>query len=184
MGEKEGNKQKNFLSIGGKMPKRSPTQRTMDGQRKLGRVTAIAEKWNPYARRPDGGKGIRQDLFGFIDIVALDGKDIIAVQSCGDSHSAHKKKILGQRRKQSELWLQSGGKIELWSWKKKAGKGFNRDTWTSRVEEITLDMYPKIVEEVEEEIENPCERCGGDCATEQKVNNVLVLLCPECMKEM
>jgi hypothetical protein len=64
-------------------PKRKqPTQRTLEHMRELGYVCAIVEKWNPHAR-------IRQDMFGFIDVLCVKGEDIVGVQACsgagGDS---------------------------------------------------------------------------------------------------
>ena len=47
------------------MPKSLPTQRTLARLRQEGALeVAIVEHWNPHAR-------IRQDLFGFIDILAI-----------------------------------------------------------------------------------------------------------------
>jgi len=44
----------------------SPTQRTLLALRKRGCLAAVVEKFNAYVVRPDGGRGIRQDLFGFL----------------------------------------------------------------------------------------------------------------------
>jgi hypothetical protein len=53
----------------------SPTQRTLAYLRKQGcELVAVTEKWNQHAR-------IRQDLFGVIDVLAIHGERIIAVQS-------------------------------------------------------------------------------------------------------
>jgi len=41
----------------------SPTQRTLLALRKRGCLAAVVEKWNPHVRRPDGGSGVRMDLF-------------------------------------------------------------------------------------------------------------------------
>ena len=56
------------------MAKDSPTSRTLEVLREQGYTVAIVEKWNPHAR-------IRQDLFGFIDILAIKGKEVLAVQT-------------------------------------------------------------------------------------------------------
>ena len=64
----------------------SPTSRTLKYLRTQGWEAGIVEKFNPYAH-------VRQDLFGFIDIIALGEKKIIGVQSCGQAFSEHKKKI-------------------------------------------------------------------------------------------
>ena len=116
----------------------SPTQRTLKALRDMGRTPGIVERFNQYA----GQHGKRIDLFGFIDIVALDPiKGIVGVQSCGDSHSAHKKKILGECRDKAIEWIKCGGTIELWSWTKRVMvRGKKAMRWTPRVEEITLEM--------------------------------------------
>ncbi len=50
-------------------------------------MVAIVEHWNPFA-------SIRQDLFGFIDLLALRGDETLAVQTTSYSNvSAHVNKI-------------------------------------------------------------------------------------------
>lgn len=120
----------------------SPVQRTLRELRAQGRIAAIAEKWNPHV----GPHGIRQDLFGFIDLVALDaaeGQGIIAVQACGvGGHAAHRKKIVEECAEAAREWLRCGGKIELWSWsKRKLKRGGKAERWMARVEEITLEAF-------------------------------------------
>jgi len=65
----------------------TPTQRTLAELRKRGYTAAVVEKWNPHAR-------IRQDLFGFIDVLALRGAETLAVQTTSASNmSARVRKI-------------------------------------------------------------------------------------------
>ncbi len=59
----------------------SPTQRSLAHMRKLGYVAAITEKWNQFAR-------IRQDLFGFIDVLCLGNNEVIGVQTTSGSNVA------------------------------------------------------------------------------------------------
>lgn len=54
--------------------KTSPTQLSLRELRKTCQAVQVVERWNPHAR-------IRQDLFGFVDILALCGAETIAVQS-------------------------------------------------------------------------------------------------------
>ena len=54
--------------------KTSPTQLSLRELRKTCQAVQVVERWNPHAR-------IRQDLFGFIDILAICGAETIAVQS-------------------------------------------------------------------------------------------------------
>lgn len=94
---------------------------------------------------PDGKHGIRQDVFGFIDIICLftDTQKIVGIQSTGPSgfHS-HLKKIKENCAAEAIAWLKCGGKIELWSWSKQPAKtGSRMLKWTARVEEVTLDMF-------------------------------------------
>ena len=53
----------------------SPTQRTIRALKDQGMVCGIVEKWNRFAVRGNSGqRGVRQDLFGILDIIALDAQ--------------------------------------------------------------------------------------------------------------
>lgn len=100
----------------------SPTQRSKVLLVKEGYRVAITERWNPWAK-------IRQDLFGFIDMIAMKGSymaptigaslfmpgEIIGVQTTT-------KKNMGARIKKIEsnldsmTWVTSGGKLEVHGW--------------------------------------------------------------------
>lgn len=56
----------------------SPTQRTLAHLRKQGYTAAVVERWNPHAK-------IRQDLFGFVDVLAVGAHGTTAVQACNYS---------------------------------------------------------------------------------------------------
>lgn len=117
----------------------SPTQRTLKANREMGRICGIVERFNRFA----GPHGIRQDLFGFIDLIAMSPDEgIIGVQSCGSSFSEHRKKIFEERPAECIEWLKCGGKVELWGWRKvKEKRGGKRMIWKPRIEKITLDMF-------------------------------------------
>ena len=122
------------------------TPRTMKALRERGLVPAMVEKWNPHVRRPDGGMGVRQDLFSIIDIIALDqlNGQIIGVQSTGQDFSGHRRKLLIDYRENTALWLQCGGALELYAWRKvKArgadGKRTKREIWEPRIHVFSLD---------------------------------------------
>jgi len=121
----------------------SSTQRTLRFLRQQGRICGIVERFNPYAgiTLPNGKKsGIRQDLFGFIDIVVIDPDGICGVQSCGSNFASHKQKIL--ENEIAPEWLKAGGKIELWGWRKvKAKRGGKQMVWRPRVYEFTLEDF-------------------------------------------
>lgn len=61
----------------------SPTQRSLKHMRGLGYTCAIVEHWNPFAH-------IRQDLFGFIDVLCVKGEDIVGVQTTSGDHVAER----------------------------------------------------------------------------------------------
>ena len=67
------------------------TNKTLAEFRAMGRYYDRGERWNPYGNE---GRGIREDMFGFIDYIALDPIDgIVAVQICNPSSwTEHKKK--------------------------------------------------------------------------------------------
>lgn len=111
------------------MSKTSPTQRSLVMLRRQGYVVAITERWNPHAN-------VRQDLFGFIDLVALSGTSILAIQTTsGPNLAARRDKILSTPA--AEAWLESGGRIVIHGWRK-ITRGVPRPTWDCREEEVTL----------------------------------------------
>jgi hypothetical protein len=107
-----------------------------------GATCAVVEKWNPHV----GPVGIRQDLFGFVDVLVLDpGRGFVGVQCCARSgHAAHRRKILEDCTEMAMEWLRCGGKIEIWSWgKQKIKRGGKAMKWVPKVEEITLEELGK-----------------------------------------
>lgn len=65
----------------------SPTQLSLRNMRANGYICAITEHWNPFAR-------IRQDLFGFIDVLCIRENEIVGVQTTSYSNiSARVNKI-------------------------------------------------------------------------------------------
>lgn len=53
---------------------KTPTQRTLAEMRSRGYACEVVERWSPFAR-------IRQDLFGFIDVLCLGENEVIGVQA-------------------------------------------------------------------------------------------------------
>jgi len=120
----------------------TPTQRTLKAMREQGRICGIVEKFNTHV----GKFGIRQDLFGFIDIIAIDPVDgIIAIQSCGSSISAHVKKLLEERNDIVYEWLKFS-KLELWGWRQvKLNRGGIAMRWHPRVIDIFINLDNEII---------------------------------------
>jgi hypothetical protein len=95
----------------------TPTQRTLKLLRDRGYTCAITEHWNGWAK-------VRQDLFGFIDIVAVkDGTvGVLAVQTTsGSNTSARVAKIQAEPR--ASVWLAAGNKIVVHGWRKVGPRG-------------------------------------------------------------
>lgn len=106
----------------------TPTQRSLALLRKAGYTVAITERWNAHVK-------IRQDLFGFIDLLAI-APAMVAIQTTvGSSVSARRTKILTIDA--AREWLESGHKIWVHGWAKRGGAG-KRKLWTCREVEITL----------------------------------------------
>ncbi len=114
-------------------------QRTLKWLRDQGLVASVVEKFNPFA----GPHGQREDLFGFIDILALDpanGK-IIGVQACGSDWAPHVKKITEERAQIARAWLESGGEAQLIGWRKLKvvkmdGTKGKAERWVPRIGDI------------------------------------------------
>jgi hypothetical protein len=118
---------------------RSPTARTLAHLRGQGVAAESVEKWIPVPRHPGGG--VRRDLFGIIDVIAI-GPKIVAIQSTsGSNHSARVKKAEAAQHLRS--WLAAGAQFAVWSWAKKphkkkdGSKGAKR--WALRASEAYLD---------------------------------------------
>ena len=113
----------------------TPTQRTLRELRERGCICGIVERFNQHA----GPFGLRQDLFGFIDIIALYPDSIVGIQSCGQSFSEHFKKIV--ENEVAPEWLKHG-RIELWAWRKvKRVRGGKAMIWRPKVHSFTADDF-------------------------------------------
>jgi len=129
----------------------SHTERTLAELRARGMVPGIVERWLGHVRRPDGGFGIRSDLFNIFDIVALDpgSRRLVGVQSTGSDFMGHLRKMVVDNREVLALWLDCGAHAELWAWRKvkardAAGRAQKRFVWAPRVKAIEraeLDLF-------------------------------------------
>ena len=118
----------------------TPTQRTIRALRDQGRVCAIVERWNAHV----GPHGVRQDLFGIIDIIALDPvRGVVGIQSCGSDFAAHERKFFEERAQECFDWLSTpGARLELWGWRKvKLVRGGKAMRWQPRIREFELKEF-------------------------------------------
>jgi len=106
----------------------SPTQRTLRLCRKHGFAVQVVERFCAFSRR-------RIDLFGFIDVIAADGANILGIQvTSGANMAARLAKIKAEPR--AMQWLESGGRIFVHGWRKRA----KTKKWECREIEVTQEM--------------------------------------------
>lgn len=112
-----------------KRAKTSPMQRSLKMLRDRGYVVAITERWNPHAR-------ISQDLWGWIDLLALDpvSGEIIAVQTTSGSN-------VSSRLSKVKSWKHLGAwllrhRAVVHGWAKRGPRGEPKQ-WDCREIEVT-----------------------------------------------
>lgn len=115
---------------------------TLNEQKNLLRQCGVVEKFIHNKKVP----GVRSDLFGIFDLVAIDPeKGIIGIQSCGGDFASHYRKITEQKAEMAIKWLSAGRgrtKIEIWAWRKVVEKrGAKKKIWSPRIKEITYDDF-------------------------------------------
>ncbi len=102
----------------------SPTQRSLKMLRADGWTVAIVEHWNSFCH-------IRQDLFGFIDLLCLRGGETLAVQTTVGGEVARRIAKIADLPVVAEV-RKAAWKIEVHGWRKLAtGK------WECRVVDIS-----------------------------------------------
>lgn len=107
-----------------------PLERTKQHYQKAGWTVGIVERFNPHVPP----RGIRQDLYGFIDAVAIraDQPGVTALQACSTDFAEHLVKIMESDH--ARTWTQAGNRIVLVSWtRSERGSG----GWAVREQEIT-----------------------------------------------
>ena len=128
----------------------TPTQRTLKALRDAGLICGIVERFNRFG----GPHGVRQDLFGIIDIIALNhglrssnstklfGGGVVGIQSCGTAFSEHFKKITVEKAQEARDWLLTPGtSLELWGWRKvRKSKTDRRMVYRPRVQKFTTNV--------------------------------------------
>jgi hypothetical protein len=107
------------------MASKTPSARSMALLRNDGWLVDSVEHWNSYAR-------VRQDLFGFLDLIAVKDNVTLGVQSTTYANiSARVKKVL--ENPAFVTLKKAGWIIEVHGWKKNNGK------WICKRRELTLD---------------------------------------------
>jgi len=108
-------------------PKRasgSPTQRSKAYLENAGYLVAITERWNPHAR-------VRQDLFGFIDMLAVKEGEILGVQTTSRSNMSARARKIAEHENVAAV-RKAGMRLEVHGWA--------RDTkgrWAVKVQDVS-----------------------------------------------
>jgi hypothetical protein len=124
----------------------------MEALRKGGALVDICERYNSFTRQ-------RKDLFGFLDLICLQGQKIVGIQATsGSNHAARVKKAMALP--ELKAWLNTGAGVEIWSYTRRVGYNKNGSKakvkrWQARVQQIVMDdkgrlevlpsFYPKTV---------------------------------------
>lgn len=88
----------------------SPTTLSLKLMREEGYLCAIVEKWNPHAK-------IRQDLYGFIDILGIKEGETLAVQ-CTTKNNAQARVVKIADHDNLPEVRKAEWKIEVHGWEK------------------------------------------------------------------
>ena len=93
----------------------------------------IVETWQQWAKK-------RQDLFGIIDLLVLDG-GILGIQVCsGGDYQAHVRKLMEDEAENTRAWLESGGRIQIWAWRQiLAKRGGKAKKWVPKKSDKVID---------------------------------------------
>ena len=105
------------------MATKSPTQRSLEFLREEGYHCEVVEKWNPWKR-------IRQDLWGWADILAIRKDEVLAVQVTSTGVAARIKKI--QESDTVAKVRDAGIRIEVHGWRKNS-----KGKYVMRIEDIS-----------------------------------------------
>ena len=126
----------------------TPTARTLARLRTLGYTAAVVERWIH-------GANVRRDLFGCIDVIAVNPADrvILGVQATTAAHVADR---LAKARALPELaaWLRAGGQFQVWGWCRRGGR------WQPRIVTVQVDDLATVVGQAPRR--RRAQEAGGD----------------------
>lgn len=166
----------------------TPTQRTLKELRSRGYLAGVVEYWQPShaarevvsAAEASGGKstvrlvnavsnlakfgpGKRQDLFHFVDVVAVGvGVPLLVQCTAYSGVSARVTKIVTEYSGEALACLRDGFDVQVWGWKKHA-KPVQRKLWRPTIKHLRLASNGGISVEVDK----PVSVVDSPKATEQ-----------------
>jgi carbonic anhydrase len=103
----------------------SPTQLSLRALRADGWTAQIVETWNPHAR-------VRNDLFGFIDILAVKGDTTLGVQATSDSNVSARVRKIAEAEHVNAV-REAGWRLEVHGWK----QARMYHPWTCRIVDVS-----------------------------------------------
>lgn len=93
----------------------TPTQLTLRYLRAEGwPLVEVVEHWNPHAR-------IRQDLFGFVDVLAVGPQGVLAVQCTSAGNTSSRIRKIAEHDNVAAV-REAGIAIHVHGWRKRAGR--------------------------------------------------------------
>lgn len=99
----------------------TPLARSLAYCRQWNYPAAKTEHWNHFAK-------IRQDLFGAIDLLVLDGlPGVLGVQVTTQANAAAR--VAKCKEVIPPQWFAAGNRLEVWAWAQRGPRG-KRKTWT------------------------------------------------------
>lgn len=102
----------------------TPTQRSKKKWEDAGFLVAIVERWNPWSKT-------RQDLFGWMDLLALKDDMTVGIQTTTAAHINERISKI-QSLQSSDLWLNAATRrIVVEGWSKQGPRG-KRKLWQCR----------------------------------------------------
>jgi hypothetical protein len=105
----------------------TPTARSLAYLRKQGYLAAVVERFNSYTKR-------KNDLWGFVDIVAIKDGKTIGVQTTSSAHVADR--IAKIRAHENCAAVLACWTVIVHGWAKRGPRG-KRKVWTLREEIVT-----------------------------------------------
>ena len=102
----------------------SPTQRSKAYLENAGYLVAIVEKWNPHAR-------IRQDLWGFVDLLAIKEGETLGVQTTSRSNMSARARKIAEHENVGPV-RKAGWRLEVHGWAKDT-----KGRWSVKVQDVS-----------------------------------------------
>ena len=146
----------------------SPTARTLKQLRDDGWLCQVVEHWNSFAK-------IRQDLFGFIDILAVREGQTLGIQVTTESNAAARRSKMLDTESHLRAFLRGGNLVQLWTWQKRKSR------WRYRVRrfiengsQMGMDEKGNNGMKSSDKCKKACP-CGEKCTSQDATHPITVI---------